>query len=147
MQVEYAEKDDLALVGLVVEPVAAAGPPPHAPSVTEPASATVHRASQVPRFGTSRPAKDKETATSAIFCPWILRGSCESFDSGAVVRQRHRMPPDATSGARSSLWGDQKATIPSPPAEPLTVTEPISLSEPFGAIWNSSTMPFNPVCT
>src|SRR5664280_420303 len=45
------------------------------------------------------------------------------------------------------LWAAYRATMPSPPAAPATVTDPIALRVPLALTWNSSTIPFFPVWT
>ena len=40
-----------------------------------------------------------------------------------------------------------RATMPSPPTAPGTVTLPTSVSAPFQSTWNSSTIPLAPVWT
>ena len=49
--------------------------------------------------------------------------------------------------AHQSFPQPQAAAMPSPPAPPGTVTDPIGLSAPPAPTANSSTMPALPVCT
>ena len=64
-------------------------------------------------------------------------------DIDAHQRRKHGVPDAGGVVASRS----QRAAIPSPPAAPGTVTEPIAVSEPPRPTWNSSTMPLAPVWT